>query len=165
MRSPLLAAAALAALVLAGCSDPSSTSSNGGGAAPGPAQAKQPTCASAPASLVNSVLGTHFTDPEEQTIEAVVVCTYKGDHTMIVRVQTDTTADSFATEKQTFTASGQPTTDVAGFGDEAYSSSLSAAGITTNTLVTRKGSTEILVSSMLDLDQMKKLEEKLFTAF
>jgi PBP1b-binding outer membrane lipoprotein LpoB len=165
MRSPLLAAAVLAALVVSGCSSTPSTSSNGPGNPPAGAKPKQPTCAQAPASLINSVVGTHFTDPEEQTIENVVVCTYKGDHNMIIRVQTDSDATTFATEKNSFAASGLTTTDVAGFADEAYTSSISALGITTNTLVARKGSTEINASSQLDLDQLKKLEEKLFTAF
>jgi ABC-type molybdate transport system substrate-binding protein len=166
MRLPLLAAAAVLALAVAGCSDDSTPPASTGGNQPNsaaPAADKDPTCALVPASLVNSVVGSHFADPSEQTNGSVVVCTYTGDHTMIIRIETKSSADAFAAAKTEYAKHNLSTKDLAGFADEAYTSTISAVGVTTNTLVARKGSTEILISSGLSIDQLKQLETKLFT--
>src|SRR5215510_48525 len=146
MRLPLLAAAAVLAFAVAGCSDDSTPPANSGGNQPNSAAAgKDPTCALVPASLVNSVVGSHFSDPSEQTNGSVVVCTYTGDHTMIIRIETKSSADAFSAAKTEYAKHNLSTKDLAGFADEAYTSTISAVGVTTNTLVARKGSTEILI--------------------
>jgi ABC-type molybdate transport system substrate-binding protein len=163
MRQPLLAATAVLAFAVAGCSNDSTPPATTGADTPNDAVAKDPTCALAPASLVNSIVGSHFADPSEQTNGSVVVCTYTGDHTMIIRIETKSSADAFAAAKTEYAMHNLSTKDLAGFADEAYTSTISAVGVTTNNLVARKGTTEILISSGLSIDQLKQLETKLFS--
>jgi hypothetical protein len=166
VKHALLASGVAATLLLSACgpsaktpsSDGTAAAAGGGGA--GGAGAKK-TCAVAPASLINSALGRTVGDPEEQDNGTVTVCTYTGGGTTIVRFDTATDAGSFATEKQGFAPQGMQTVDISGFGDEAYSAVLSAAGITTNTVVVRKGSVEVLVTSSASIDQEKALAQKL----
>jgi hypothetical protein len=96
----------------------------------------------------------------------VVVCTYSptsGIGTVILRIQTDRAPADFTTARGQSDAAGIKTTDLAGFEDKAYTSTISAAGITTNTVVALKGTVEILVSSSASFDQEKALETQLFS--
>jgi hypothetical protein len=171
VKHALLASGAIVTLLLSACgssstasgasatsggSTPTGAATGGGGAAGG-----KKTCAVAPASLIYSTLGRTVGDPQEQDNGTVTVCTYTGGGTTIVRFDTATDPGSFATEKQGFAPQGMQTVDIAGFGDEAYSAVLSAAGITTNTVVVRKGSVEVLVTSSASIDQEKALAQKL----
>jgi hypothetical protein len=163
--------AALAAVLLTGCG-PDSASPNGpasgagGGTPTGPNQpAARPTCDLAPASLVNATLGTHVSDPEAQNLNKVVVCRYKptsGTGSVVVRIQTDMSPQTFATSRSLSDTNGIPTSDLPGFQDNAYTSVLKAGSIVTNTLVALKGTVEILVSSPASFDAEKNLETQLF---
>jgi len=110
--------------------------------------------------MVTATLGVAVANPDETDNGSVTMCSYGGG-TTIVRFDTATNATSFAVEKQGFATQGMTTTDISGFGDEAYSSILSAGGITTNTVVVRKGSVEVLISSKATIEQEKSLAEKL----
>ncbi len=158
-------------ILLAGCgsggsvgqpgsrSPSASATTTGGGRA-----AAQPTCALVPASLVNSALGTDVGDPAQTINGIVTVCEFKGAKAghVTVRFQTGDDSASFAAGRAGFDSNGEPTKDVAGFADEAYSSTLGSGDLAINTLVARQGSVEILVSSEADLDAEKTLERQLF---
>ena len=70
------------------------------------------------------------------------------------------------TPRDGYAPQNMQTTDFPGFGDEAYTNTISVSnlGITTNTLVARKGKVELLVSSSASFEQEKSLEQKLFDA-
>ncbi|MFG2040438.1 hypothetical protein [Dactylosporangium sp. NPDC048998] len=164
-KSTLFTGSAVLTFLLTGCGSssdaPRASATDGAAAATdGAAGGGKKTCAIAPASLINSTLGITAGDPEEQDNGSVTVCTYSG--TTIVRFDTATDAAAFATEKQTYAPHGMKTTDIPGFADEAYYATLSAVGITTNTVVARKGSIEVQISSKATVDQEKALAEKLF---
>ena len=165
--------ATIVAVLLTGCGRGSaSTNGTASGAGTGtPTGQKQPSartpsCDLAPASLVNATLGTHVSDPEVQNLTKVVVCRYKpssGTGSVVVRIQTDMSAQTFATSRSLSDTNGIPTADLPGFQDNAYTSVLTAGSIVTNTVVALKGTVEILVSSPASFDAEKDLETQLFT--
>jgi len=134
------------------------------GAAGGVTAAGQPSCGLAPASLVNSALGTDVGKQVHKSIGIATVCQFAGAKAgqVIVRFQTGEDAATFAAERKQFDANGQPTANVAGFTDGAFSSTLNTLGVAYNTLVARDGAIEILVSSKAGLDAEKALERQLF---
>jgi hypothetical protein len=125
-----------------------------------------PNCAVAPAPLVSSTLGIPVNEPSEIANAAVTECTYLsaggGGGTVIVRYQTVVNATTFAAGRRGFEDSGQPTTDVRGFLDEAYSTSSEFGDNVTNTLVARKGAVEIQVMADVPIDAEKALVQKIF---
>ncbi|MFD0580774.1 hypothetical protein [Dactylosporangium darangshiense] len=123
--------------------------------------ATQPTCAIAPASLVNAVLGTDVGDPEENDGAFATVCDYIGASAghMSVRLLTREDADAFAKVRAGFESSVQPTKDFPGLGDEAFSSS--TAGQLTNALAVRKGTVAVIVYSGASLDAERNLIQQL----
>ena len=164
--------ALLLAGTLAGCNSggagdkPAGTNPSASGK---PATAAAVSCAVAPASMVNAALGTNVGDPQEQLVGHGAVCRYapvagaKGN--VIVRIQTDTTRALFDQGRATSDSSGLPTTNLPGFEDAAYTSTISAGSVTTNTVVALKGTVQILVSSPATFDKEKALEQQLFAAF
>ena len=169
MRRLLIIAAALTAVTttLVGCGPKTSTDATGGPGNGGPT-ATQASCDLAPASLVKQTLGVDVTEPSPTENGSVLVCTYPpaagATGTVIVRVDTASSADQFKTTRDSYATQDMQTADYPGFGDEAYTNTISAIGITTNTLVTRKGTTEIQISSSASFDQEKSLEQALFDA-
>ncbi len=119
-----------------------------------------------PASLVNSALGTDLGVPTQTTGPNAIACEFKGAKSgaVEIRVQTGDDAAAFAAGRKTFAASGQPTKDYPGFGDEAYTSTqhmpLGLPAI--NTLVARQGAVEILVASPASFTAERALEQELF---
>jgi len=142
-------------LALAACSSSSSapTTTAGAGGTPTTATAATTasfTCAKAPASAVNAALGTSVGAPTAQTVGTVTVCTYSSTspiQTVIIRVDTGSSASTFAAEKTQSTAHGETITPVSGVGDAAYSTTLSGGGFTTNTFAVLKGTNEVQVNS------------------
>jgi len=172
--SATLISAMLLAGALAGCSSTSSgekpaggTTTNGGGGRTEGATAA-PTCALAPAAMVNAALGMNVGDPKEQLVGHGAVCRYApvagGKGNVIVRIQTDTTRALFDQGRSTSDHNGIPTADLAAFEDAAYTSTISAGSVTTNTVVALKGTVQILVSSGATFDQEKALEQQVFAA-
>jgi hypothetical protein len=119
-----------------------------------------------PASLVNPALGTDLADPVQNAAGNATVCQFNGTKAgaVMIRVQTDDTAAGFAAERTTFDKSGQPTKDIAGFGDEAYANTkhMPLGLPDVNTLVARKGQVEILVSASASIAREQALEQQLF---
>jgi hypothetical protein len=164
----LLIIAALSAFALAGCGPDSSTSANSGSGGGG--GSKTAKCDLAPPSLIKSTLGLDVADPSANNNASVLVCTYPpapgGSKTVILRFDTESTAAQFKSTRDGYAPQNMQTTDYPGFGDEAYTNTISVSNlnITTNTLVARKGTVELLVSSSASFDQEKALEQKLFDA-
>lgn len=80
---------------------------------------------------------------------------------VIIRFQTGENASSFAARKQGFNQSGEPTTDVSGLGDAAYSSTQGSGQTQTNTIVVLKGSVELLVTAPVILDDVSALARQI----
>ena len=165
----IITALAGVTFAVAGCGPDSSTSanSNPGGSGGG----KSASCDLAPSSLIKSQLSLDVGTPSKTDDGgSVVVCTYPpapgASKTVIVRVDTDSSATQFKTTRDGYAPQNMQTTDFPGFGDEAYTNTISVSnlGITTNTLVARKGKVELLVSSSASFEQEKSLEQKLFDA-
>ncbi len=145
------------AAIATGTADPTGTDAGGSGTG----------CAQAPATLVGNALGMSLGAPEENTSNpGTVVCTYKDGkgHSVIVRIQSDQTADGFATSKAGFSDNGMSTANLSGLGDEAYSSTLKSVVGTQVTVVARKGSREVLVTARASLAQEKGLVSTLLAA-
>ena len=153
-------------LGLAACSSSSTTSTSttrattSGGSSSGGTGAAKVSCASIPASEVNTDLGTSVGPPTSQVQGSVTVCTYKSTtapQSAIVRIETGTNASAFAASKAQFNAQGQTTTPATGLGDQAYTSTLTAGGISNSTAVALKGSTSVLVTGSATVPQVEAL--------
>ena len=151
----LLALAIGAPAALTACSSSSgtttTTAASGGSTATTTtgATTKAFTCAGAPVTEVNAALGTAVLAPATQTNGSVTVCTYTSTNpiqSVIIRVDTASGAATFAAEKAQFAAHSQTVASVTGVGDDAYSSTLSGGGFTTNTFAVRKGTAEVQVN-------------------
>jgi hypothetical protein len=133
------------------------SSSNGGSKA-------TTSCASIPASEVNTDLGTSVGPPSSEIQGSVVVCTYKSStapQSAIVRIETGTDAAAFVASKAQFATQGQTTPDAPGLGDQAYTSTLTAGGITNSTVVVLKGTTSILVTGSATVPQGEALAARI----
>ena len=117
-----------------------------------------------PNTLIKSTLDIDVPPAQETANDTVTTCTYLGATTVIVRLSTDEDATSFGQGRRNLDEGGQPTTDVAGLGDEAYYSSVEFGDIVTNTLVARRGPVQVQVAAVASLDAEKDLVGKIFTA-
>ena len=158
-----------AVFVLAGCGGGSSSSQQAAGpstAARSDAGSSSLTCNLMPASMVNAALGTDLGNPTQNSDGDTVACEFQGTKAgaVMIRIQKGDDATAFAVERKTFQASGQPAKDYAGFGDEAYTNTKKMPlGLPdVNTLVARKGSVDILVSSSASIAAERTLEQQLF---
>ncbi|HEY7222742.1 MAG TPA: hypothetical protein VH561_03890 [Micromonosporaceae bacterium] len=142
-----------------GSGNPSGSNSPGSTAA-------QASCAAANAAMINAALGTQVGDPKEQKVGHGVMCQYApvggGPGNVVLRIQTDVTRAAFDQARATSDNSGLPTTDLPGFEDAAYTSTISALSVTTNTVVALHGTIEILVSAQASFDAEKALEQQIF---
>ena len=129
-------------------------------ATPVAAKAK-PSCKTMSAATVSSTLGTPVGKPSKTVNGPVTVCTYPptgtGTAQALLRYQTGSTKSSFATAREAFEASGQPTTDLDGLGKVAYTSTLPSPFGDTNTVVFLQGGTEVLVTAVAPLAQVQAL--------
>ncbi len=159
----LLPALAGLLAVTAACSSKSNDGGTSGNSNTGTKGGSIPGCPTV--ATMKTELGMDLVAGDVQDLTNVKVCHYtpapgaKGN--AIVRFQGDSSATAFAAAKQIFKNSGQTATDEPGVGDEAYSSSLSALNITTNTIVARKGSLEVLITCQAPLDKEKAFANKL----
>lgn len=154
-------ALAMSALLLGACSD--DDASSGGDDNP-------PECTFTPIAEVRSTLGdADIGEPTSDRRNPVVnVCAYPQagvDSQVIIRYEVDSDSESFAITKKGFNDNGQPTTDVSGLGDEAFSSALSASGLTFTSVVARKGSHSVQIVSRASLDQIKTLTASILARF
>jgi hypothetical protein len=160
--------------LLAGCGNSGSsgvsqsTTSPASSAAGSPAAAgqSQVSCDLVPATLVNTALGTDLGPPSQTTGGNAIACQFKGAKagTVEIRIATGETAAAFTAERKTFDSSGQSTKTYVDFGNQAYTSTqkMPLGMPSVNTLVTLKGSVELLVSSTASITSEDALEQKLF---
>ena len=120
------------------------------------------------AAEVNAALGTSVGGPSiNKANPPVSVCTYSGGNppqTVIVQFHDGQDAVGFGTERNGFNNQNQPTTDLSGFGDEAFTSVLSANNRTVVTLVVRKADVEVLISAPTPLPTVEALMEQILSA-
>jgi hypothetical protein len=123
-------------------------------------------CALVPASMVNAALGTNVGEAQEQLVGHGAACRYApvggGRGNVVVRIQADTTRALFDQGRAASDHNGIPTVDLPGFEDAAYTSTISAASVTTNTVVALRGRVQVLVSSGATFDMEKSLEQQIF---
>lgn len=161
--------------LLAGCgSSASSTPAAGGGtftaSTSGSGSSGGGTATSCPqASTVSADLG--ISGLTTQTSKATTsqghtgyACVYAAGTTIVSVTLVNGISSSFmstAAQKTASVAGGLK--PVPGFADQAYSFSISDAGITENELIARKGSVEAVVSSGATLSQEEALAQSIFT--
>jgi hypothetical protein len=173
-RSLLLLAAVTvgAPAGLAACSSsatPTPTTAGSSATPSGSSSGGSPTafaCAQVPTAEVNAALGTSVGTPQSQVVGTVTTCTYSSTNpiqTVIIRVDTGSSAATFTAEKAQSAAHGEPPTAVPGVGDDAYSLSLSGGGFTTNSFAVRKGSTEAQVNGPASPAQTQAYATRLVT--
>ena len=120
--------------------------------------AAAPSCDLVSAEKVNAALGTTVGAPTSVVNGSVTVCTYKQSiGEVIVRFDTASSPSAFAAGKAGMTAHSEPVTAISGFGDEAYTSTIGTGTYATNTIVVRKGSTELLITGPASLPQVEAL--------
>jgi hypothetical protein len=164
-RRAAVAVLTCVSVALAGCT---------GGTAPAraePVDTQPPAtgirCAAIDGTLLTSVLGGSYGAPREIQTGPITVCGYTSPGALgavTIRVDSSSDAARFAGAKAALVANKQVARVVKGLGDEAFSASLSAGGVTLTTVDARKGAMEILVSSGATLAKEKALVAKLFTA-
>ena len=143
-------------------SGPTSTSGIAGATSTSTAVAEAPSCSLVPASQVNSALGVNVGAPTPAVNGPVTTCTYNGTPAqVIIRFQTGETSASFQAAKAGFAQNGEPTTDVSGLGDAAYSSTVGSGQFQTNTIVVLKGSIELLVTAPVMQEDVNALARQI----
>jgi hypothetical protein len=113
-------------------------------------------------SEVDQALGLNVQSPSSQVNGTVTVCTYSGSPGPVtIRFQTGEDTATFAAGKQGFQQQGEPTTDVPGLGDAAYSSTRGSGQFQNNTIVVLKGSVQLLITAPVVLDDINALARQL----
>ena len=120
-----------------------------------------PQCTIATAALVSDKLGFTLTGPNVDRGPAATICTYDNPsnqaQSATVQLTTGATAASFATGRTGFASHRETVAAVPGLGDEAYLATLSVANITNTTLVARKGTNEVLITTTAPADRVPAL--------
>jgi hypothetical protein len=144
-------------LLLAACGSDSKSSAPSGGAK---------DCSNSAAGVVNEALGTSFGEPKQTGAGDVLVCTYtdtKNNYAGTIRWFNNASHATFEANRKGFDLSDQATKDLDDAGDEAYSSTFKASDLVPelNTVVVRKGSTEVSISTMASIAKERDLANKL----
>lgn len=177
-RRPVVTVALIGGLLLGGCGSGSGSRATSGGATETTAAASPtvtapsalggPPCTVATAALVSEKLGFKLSAPNVDRGPAATVCTYDNptvqSQSATVQLQYQVTPASFAQGREGFSSHGEQVAAVAGLGDEAYSASLSVANITNSTLVARKGSIEVLITTTAPADRLPALMTSILAA-
>lgn len=161
MKNWFPVALAMSGLLLGACS--SDDASSGGDDTP-------PECTFTPLAEVRSTLADDTTaEPtSDRRNPSVNVCAYaqRGiDAQVIIRYEVDLDAESFAASKKAFNESGQPTTDISGVGDEAFTSSLTLGDDVFTSLMVRKGSKGLQIVNRAPLDKIETLATSILARF
>jgi hypothetical protein len=99
---------------------------------------------------INSALGISVGPPEVTNNDPVTVCTYKksdGIGQVLVRFETGLDEAGWETSKAGFTQHGEAIQDLPGLGDKAFTSTIGSGQFVTNTVVTQKGTTNLLITA------------------
>lgn len=171
--------------LLAGCGPLSSSSSTGAAGTAGGSTPAASTSGSASSGPGSSGSGTAAGCPQSSTVSADLgisglttqtskaatsqghtgyACAYAAGTSIVQVTLVNGISSSFmstAAQQAASVAGGLKT--VPGFADQAYSFSISEAGITENELIARKGSVEAVVASGATLTQEEALAQSIFT--
>jgi hypothetical protein len=102
--------------------------------------------------------------PASTSQPPVLLCTYSdgtNPDSVLIRYQTGVSMADFNTAKQGFNDHGEPTTDISGLGDAAYSSTVPGTTPPANTVVVLSGSVEVLITSSATATQMEALAREI----
>lgn len=174
----LVTLAALTAVAGCSSSDPSSApkagskpdssststakhSTDAGGS--GSTAAATPGCDLVTPAEIESTLGVSVGAPEVTENGPVTVCTYPSGDTglrVIVRFETGFTDDDVAASRAKFESTQQPTADVTGIGDVAFSSTLGAGSVQASTIEALQGSTDVLITAGAPLTAVETLAKQ-----
>jgi hypothetical protein len=123
---------------------------------PGPA-----SCTQAPAALVNTTLGLHVGEPEWAGARAGGACVYKDPDKptpeVVIQFQRDATPESFTAGRASLREAGQQVTEVPGFRDEAYTTTVDDKTL----LAARRGRVAVTVTSPAPTERARALAERL----
>jgi hypothetical protein len=176
---PLLALALLCVALLTGCqvvppsssSSPSSPSSPDGAAdetttAEPTDPANKPVCSLASSAVVKSTLGLTVSEPSQSFDDTETLCTYTSTAGInpIVTFRTGQDAASFARARREAEATGDPTREVDGVGDEAYVTAEEFGNQVSNTLVVRRGAVILSVTAAVSVDAEKAFAAKVLSS-
>ncbi|MEU5690438.1 hypothetical protein [Actinosynnema sp. NPDC020468] len=154
-----LAAAGL--LALAACTATPAPTSTTSAAPSGTTSAAPPaglSCDKAPEDVVGAALSLRLSHPRQTVDGDTVTCSYDGGGavtSVVFRSKVDATG--FAKGKLDYENKKQKVTDLTGLGDEAYATTLGTGEVVQHTVVARKGSTEVAVTSGANQEQERKL--------
>ncbi len=109
------------------------------------------SCALVTPAEVSAALGITGTVSQTTVNGPVTLCSLPGGG--LVRFETGYSLSDFQSAKAQFPSHGETTSDLAGLGDAAYTSTAAAS----NTVVALRGSTEILVTASFSLAQLESL--------
>jgi hypothetical protein len=99
---------------------------------------------------INSTLGISVGPPDVTNNDPVTVCTYKksdGIGQVLERFETGLDQAGWETSKAGFTQHGEAIQDLPGLGDKAFTSTIGSGQFVTNTVVTQKGTTNLLITA------------------
>jgi hypothetical protein len=147
----------------AGGSTPA-TSTSGSGSSGGGTATGCPQSSTVSADLGISGLTTQTSKAATSQGHTGYACAYMAGTSFVQVTLVNGISSSFmstAAQKTASTAGGLKT--VPGFADQAYSFSISEAGITENELIARKGSVEAVVAAGATLTQEEALAQSIFT--
>jgi len=179
MRTALrLLAVASAAMLLAGCSvvsgpEPTRTDSltdvgpdPNGTTVEGPPNVEEmgnaaAWCALAPPDLIDATLGLQLRAPLATFTSAEVTCDYlpvnDGDPGIVVRFLLGYDRDTFADYRDEVENVSEPSSDLAGVGDEAFYRRSEFGELVSYVVTARKGSVVLLVDAPSSLDEVTSL--------
>jgi hypothetical protein len=172
---PLLASLA-SALFVAGCQAAPPGPSPTGSAAPDdalPAETAKPTdpatkpaCSLASAAVVKSTLGLTVGEPSQSFDDTEILCTYTSTagNNPVVTFRIGQDAASFARARREADATGDPTRDVEGVGEQAYVTAEEFGNQVSNTLVVRQGSVILSVTAAVSVEAEKAFATKVLAA-
>jgi hypothetical protein len=170
--------ACTAVLAVAGCSSSDSSSSKASSSGSGSeskggsttdAGSSGETSAASSCDLVSSAdiattLGLSVGDPEVTDNDPVTVCTYPaadgGTSQVLVRFQTGMSQSDLAASRTQFEDTEQPTADVTGIGEVAFSSTIGSGSVQTNTIETVQGGTDLLITAGAPLAGIETLAKQ-----
>ena len=158
-RVPLAALCAGALLTASGLLTGCSGDGKKAAAAPSPPAIR---CDKAPDATVASALGVQVSAVSETDQIPVTVCTYplqSGTGVVLLRFQSVVDTARFAEIRHGFAGE---TADLAGFHDEAFTSTAGSGAAALNSVAARKGSVAIVVTAPVGIDKERALLDQIF---
>jgi hypothetical protein len=107
-------------------------------------------CALVTASQINTAMGTTVTSPTASVHGSVTLCSYQASSlgkSVIISYDSKSGPSKFAKNRAVLRTQGDKVGKILGLGDEAYYAVATSKGTTVNTVVARRGSHQVLVTS------------------